>query len=682
MRPGSGNATWPISNRRRSLSEHRQATRRLWFWHMAAVATLIALVVSAHALTRAKIAHGAHYAEIINIAGRQRMLSQRILYFGEKHYYYGDADSAGMLVDATDEFEAGHVWLLENAVLDGPIADYYFDPDAGNLNADSRAYIDNARALIAEAPLSPDARSLLSALAGQGETTLLDGLNEAVSLFEGLADAENDSMMRLQSIIAGFTVILLVAEVLFIFRPAARAVWSAIKRLDVAANADSLTGLANRKRLWELLDERLSDRGAAGEDLVVVNIDLDGFKAVNDSLGHPAGDALLVHVARLLETLVGDLPGADDPVIARLGGDEFVVAFCTAVGEGQSQAEKFGERILQAVRQPVDLDLGESSEPCVVGMSLGYALASESVDSLELLVANADIALYRSKRAGKNRMTRFEPYMREAAEQRHRLETQLREAVRKGEFAPFYQPQVSLKTGAITGVEVMIRWMHPERGPLTPDAFFAAASDLGLMEEIEGTVVLQALEDLAQLRDAGQGIPCIAINASLPLLGSADYVEALLSKCAVHGFAPRDLVLEISDADLLQATGTVVFDRLTKLSAAGFRVAIDGFGIGGSTLQILTSVDLTGLKLARELVTALDDSRTERMIAASVAVAGGIGLEVAAVGVETNEQVARMRALGCTAAQGRAIAEPGDAESLACFLESRRNPDILSIRSK
>ena len=116
MRPGSGNATWPISNRRRSLSEHRQATRRLWFWHMAAVATLIALVVSAHALTRAKIAHGAHYAEIINIAGRQRMLSQRILYFGEKHYYYGDADSAGMLVHATDEFEAGQAFNLEMGV--------------------------------------------------------------------------------------------------------------------------------------------------------------------------------------------------------------------------------------------------------------------------------------------------------------------------------------------------------------------------------------------------------------------------------------------------------------------------------------------------------------------------------------------------------------------------------------
>jgi diguanylate cyclase (GGDEF)-like protein len=673
---------WPLVERRKSHSLHRRTTRRLWFWHLAAVIALIVLILAAHGLTRQKILLGAQDAEIINIAGRQRMLSQRILYFGEKHFQFGDAVSTGVFNEALDLFEESHAWLLANAVKDGPNAAHYFASDRTNLDERTKTFIAHARSLLEHAPYSPAARTLVNKMAQDAETSLLTSLNQAVSLYEADTEKHIQDLLRQQTAITAFIVLLLIAEVLFIFRPLVRTVLASLKRLDLAANADGLTGLANHKRLWELLDKRLVARPSTQEDLVVINVDLDGFKAVNDTLGHPAGDAVLVHVARLLETKAASLEGVHDPVVARLGGDEFVVAFGVAPDQSNCMAEILGELFLQAVSAPFSLELGEASERCMIGMSLGYTSASESGDNLAVLVANADIALYESKRAGKGRVTRFLPHMRDTAERRHRLETDLREAVLNGEFVPVYQPQVSLSSAAVTGVEVALRWVHPERGELAPGAFFTAASDLGVMEMIEGTVILRALEDMAALREAGYTVPHIAFNMTLPFLTADGFCQNLKTLCEMNGFRTSELVLEVSDADLSQATDPEVFRALEDLNRAGFRINIDGFGVGGSTLPMLTALDLAGIKLARDLVSRLGDPRTERVIAASVAVAKEIGLEVAAVGVDTSDHVARMRALGCTAAQGHAIAAPGSIEALKAFLAVNLRPEVVRLRTK
>ena len=361
---------WPLVERRKSLSLHRRTALRLWFWHMATVIALIVLILAAHGLTRQKILHGAQDAEIINIAGRQRMLSQRILYFGEKYFQFGDAVSIGVFTEALDLFEESHELLLASAVKDGPIAAHYFASDGTNLDERTKTFIVYARSLLEHAPYSPAARTLVNKMAQDAETSLLTSLDQAVSLYEADAESHIQTLLRQQSAITALIVLLLGAEVLFIFRPVVQTVLASLKRLDLAANADGLTGLANRKRLWELLDKRLVARPSTQEDLVVINVDLDGFKAVNDTLGHPAGDAVLVHVARLLETKSASIEGVHDPVVARLGGDEFVVAFGVAPDQSNCMAEILGELFLQAVCAPFSLELGEASERCMIGMEI------------------------------------------------------------------------------------------------------------------------------------------------------------------------------------------------------------------------------------------------------------------------------------------------------------------------
>ncbi len=664
----------PVMERRKTLGDHRRLATRLWVWHLCTGAFMVVLILGAHGLTWLKKEQAATDAEIVNISGRQRMLSQRILYFGAKHYRSGDEDATNDMRDAIARFESGHLWLTENAIDEGRLETFYFDQGAESLDARTRAFIADARALATAVPLSQDAREILDSLSVRGETALLSKLNEAVGLFEARAGERRDALMNLQIAITAILVLTVVAEILLIFRPITQSILSVVKRLDIEANLDALTGLANRKRLFELLDDQIQKAVRADREVVVINVDLDGFKAVNDTLGHPAGDAVLVHVARLLERIVPVGADGDAPIIARLGGDEFVISMTLHDRTPMTEVEALGARLLEAVRLPFSIDLGKTSEECVIGMSLGYAHSATSGTDRSVLVANADIALYQSKRAGKNRMTCFEPHMREAAERRHRLENDLRHAVLNGEFEPNFELQVALDTGEPTGVEMLARWRHPEKGLLDTDAFLSTAEDLGVIDMIEGNLILAAIECFAGLRKQGHMLPKLAFNVSTSTVTRPDFAENLAGICDLNGLSAGIVVLEISDQDISNRDNTELLAGLGRLSGKGFGLVIDGFGTGASTLPLLSKVDLVGLKLSPSLVSNISDPRNERIVATAIYIAKGMEIQIAAVGVETEDHLDRLRLLGCNLAQGPAIAAAGDIDTLHAWLSNRQKP--------
>ena len=459
----------------------------------------------------------------------------------------------------------------------------------------------------------------------------------------------------------------------------ARSVLASVGRLDFAANHDALTGLVNRKRLFELLDRQIAGADPVRHDLVVINVDLDGFKAVNDTLGHPAGDAVLVHVARLLERHMPDCADGQSPIVARLGGDEFVIALLVDRPSAIERTERLGAALLQAVRQPVDLEIAGGRETCVIGMSLGYAHMAASGPGRDRLVADADIALYESKRAGKTRMTRFEPDMRAAAERRHRLENDLRHAVLNGEFEPHFQVQASMASGAPTGVEMMARWRHPQRGLLAPGDFFDMAVELGVIDMIEGTLLLASIETFVTLRAQGHDLPRLSINMSRETLTRADFADNLAASCAMNGLEPDRISIEMSDAGISDPAHPEVPMALARLSDAGFGVTIDGFGTGASSLPLLSQVNVSELKLAPSLVRNISDIRNARMVAAAVSIARGMGIAISAVGVETQQQVDALRALGCARVQGNIVAPVGPAEQLRDWLTARQTEHVSRI---
>jgi len=307
-------------------------------------------------------------------------------------------------------------------------------------------------------------------------------------------------------------------------------------------------------------------------------------------------------------------------------------------------------------------------------MSLGYAHSATSGTDRSVLVANADIALYQSKRAGKNRMTCFEPHMREAAERRHRLENDLRHAVLNGEFEPNFELQVALDTGEPTGVEMLARWRHPEKGLLDTDAFLSTAEDLGVIDMIEGNLILAAIECFAGLRKQGHMLPKLAFNVSTSTVTRPDFAENLAGICDLNGLSAGIVVLEISDQDISNRDNTELLAGLGRLSGKGFGLVIDGFGTGASTLPLLSKVDLVGLKLSPSLVSNISDPRNERIVATAIYIAKGMEIQIAAVGVETEDHLDRLRLLGCNLAQGPAIAAAGDIDTLHAWLSDRQKP--------
>lgn len=434
---------------------------------------------------------------------------------------------------------------------------------------------------------------------------------------------------------------------------------------------DALTGLTNRARFAERLGAALGRAGRVGdpERIAVLVLDLDGFKTVNDSLGHAAGDALLVEVAaRLLDATRGS------DTVARLGGDEFAVLLdrvCT-----DTDAVIVAERVLAALRPAFTIEGWRA----FVGTSIGIARGGALVDgvgegAVAALLRNADAAMYRAKAQGKGRWAFFEPDMHEAALRRLALAADLREALEREELCLYFQPIVALATGRAVGLEALVRWKNPERGLVPPGEFIPFAEETGLIVPLGRWVLGEACRQAAAWRDAGvlthgDHPITVAVNVSGQQVEQPDFVAEVLDLLRELALPPEILMIEITEYSVVERPD-VMRERLTALRACGVQVAIDDFGTGYSALGHLQQFPLDVLKIDRAFVDRVTRGGPPAAVTrALVALGDALALRTIAEGIETEAQRAHLAGIGCPYGQGYLFARPIEAAKVAAWLEA------------
>jgi diguanylate cyclase (GGDEF)-like protein len=423
-------------------------------------------------------------------------------------------------------------------------------------------------------------------------------------------------------------------------------------RIAHMARHDALTNLANRALFREELEKALT-RVSRGDSLAVLCLDLDRFKSVNDTLGHPAGDALLQQVAERLRGCV-----RDTDTVARLGGDEFALI---QPGTGSPQAVMpLARRIIEAVSEPYDLD----GHQVVIGTSIGIALAPEDGDSPDALLKSADLALYRAKADGRGTFRYFEREMDAQMQARRALEVDLRNALANGEFELYYQPLVNLASDRVIGCEALLRWHHPARGMISPAEFIPVAEEIGVIVPLGEWVLRQACSQAATWPD---GIK-VAVNLSPVQFRDRKLVQTVVSALAASGLPGSRLELEITETVLLQES-TNTLGTLHQLKSLGVSISMDDFGTGYSSLQYLRSFPFDKIKIDRSFVQELESREDCVAIVRAVASLGtSLGMTTTAEGVENVGQLERLRAQGCTEVQGYLFSPPRPASELMALL--------------
>jgi len=424
---------------------------------------------------------------------------------------------------------------------------------------------------------------------------------------------------------------------------------------------DPLTGLANRVLFRDHLERALIRRRRRRTSVALLFLDVDDFKVVNDSLGHRAGDRLLVEVARRIEATIraGD-------VAARQGGDEFTILIegVQSVQDATETAERLAERL----RRPIDVE-GRSM---VIGVSIGIALANGPETVADDLLAHADAAMYSAKALGKARHAVFDPSMRVRARSRLETEAELRTAIDQQDFELHYQPIVDLRTQQIVGVEALVRWRHPTRGLVPPCDFIPLSEATGLIVPLGRLVTSEACRQLREWRDAAPGREhlTISVNVSPRQVLEPGFVGEIRDVLARTLLEPSALIIEITESLMLHES-TTGDSSLRQLRDMGVHIVIDDFGTGFSALEYFKRFTIQGLKIDRSFVSGLGRSPEDTaIVAATLAFASALDLEVTAEGVETPDQLARLQALGCQRAQGYLFAPPMRADKVPALLEA------------
>ncbi|WP_407187234.1 putative bifunctional diguanylate cyclase/phosphodiesterase [Bradyrhizobium centrosematis] len=420
-----------------------------------------------------------------------------------------------------------------------------------------------------------------------------------------------------------------------------------------AACHDALTGLLNRAAFLDELSEGLEQAKATERELIVYLLDLDGFKWVNDTLGHAAGDTLLKQLSRRLKSLAGE-----GDVIARLGGDEFAIVQFRS-GQGCEQAQTFAATLLETVAIPFSIELQDVE----VGVSVGISLAPRHGATASELLYKADLALYRVKAEGRNGFRFFAEEMHRTAQSRNRLVTELRESVARGEFELHYQPIVEAKTLQPRVMEALVRWRHPSQGLLYPDRFIGIAEETGLMEPLGQWILRQACADAASWPEGVK----VAVNLSPAQFRGSALFDVVIGALLETGLPPHRLEFEVTESMLLQEKdeNLLLFRQLKNI---GISIALDDFGVGYASLGAVVSFPFDKVKIDRSFTKDLISTPANRTVVASImTLASGLGVQVTAEGVETQEQLQYLRGQGVDLVQGYLLGRPAPADECECI---------------
>ncbi|CCU73081.1 bifunctional diguanylate cyclase/phosphodiesterase [Thalassolituus oleivorans] len=421
------------------------------------------------------------------------------------------------------------------------------------------------------------------------------------------------------------------------------------EQLEHLSNYDSLTNLPNRALLLSRLEGAVNVATQKGRKVGVIAIDLDHFKHINDSLGHPAGDRLLQEFAQRMRQRL-----RDSDTVARQGGDDFVVVLENVISH--EQVSNVADIILNLLRTPFDVGVGQE---LYIGASLGITLFPDHGSDVTQLLSNADVAMYQAKQHGRNHYQFYSNDMTQAVSDRLELGNQLRGALQHdNELQLYYQPQVCLIDGHIVGVEALMRWHHPQEGIIAPGRFLPVAEDNGLMPELDGWALRVACHQIAVWQNEGFEPMIVAVNISQPTFVAGGLVERLRRLLDETQIDPSWLELEITEGALLEPS-TQVLDTINGLKELGVMLAVDDFGTGYSSLAYLHRYRVDKLKIDRSFVQSVEDEDEGRVITTTIIhMAKGLGLQVLAEGVETEAQLNFLRDNGCESYQGFYFSKP------------------------
>jgi diguanylate cyclase (GGDEF)-like protein len=415
------------------------------------------------------------------------------------------------------------------------------------------------------------------------------------------------------------------------------------KRIRYVANHDALTGLPNRLLFMDRLEQAIARTRRTGAKAALLYIDLDGFKSVNDVFGHAKGDEVLCGVSALMTNILrsGD-------TLARLGGDEFAIVQCDCAQPGG--AEVLARRLTAEIERVYGTAQGDVS----LGASIGIAIAPDDAIDASMLVRNADIALYKAKDSGRGTWQFFETEMDRALRERHLIESELRQALDAGEIFLAYQPQMNADTGEITGFEALVRWQHPRQGLIAPDVFIPIAEQSGFIVPLGAWVLREACSEAARWANPLR----IAVNLSPVQFQQGALTKRVKAILSETGLEPSRLELEITESALMRDRDATIA-ALDELKAYGIRIAMDDFGTGYSSLSNLQSFPFDKIKVDRSFVSMIeDDEKASSIVKAIIGLGHSLALPIVAEGVESHEQLNRLRLERCTEIQGFLVSRP------------------------
>jgi diguanylate cyclase (GGDEF)-like protein/PAS domain S-box-containing protein len=426
-----------------------------------------------------------------------------------------------------------------------------------------------------------------------------------------------------------------------------------------SAEHDFLTDLPNRVLVNDRISRAIGRADRNGSMVAVMFLDLDGFKHINDSLGHSIGDLLLQSISARLVRCVREVD-----TVSRQGGDEFIILL-TDIG-GPADAAATASRIMASLEEPHAI----GPRDLHVTASIGVGIYPGDGANAEELIRSADTAMYQAKQDGRKTWRFFTSAMSERAVNRQSIEEGLRRARERRELALVYQPKVSLRTGAIVGAEALLRWTHPTLGPIPPSEFIPIAEDSGLIVPIGHWVLGEACRQARAWRNAGLDLGCMAVNVSALELQAGGFLEGVLAILEATGLEARHLEIELTETVLMQRTGVAV-SLLEALHARGVKLSIDDFGTGYSSLSYLTRFPIDKLKIDQSFIGKVSSGRGDSaIVTAVIAMAKGLGISVIAEGVETSEQAEFLRARSCDEAQGYYFSRPVSPQGFELLLRA------------
>ncbi|MCZ4305025.1 EAL domain-containing protein [Zoogloeaceae bacterium G21618-S1] len=430
-------------------------------------------------------------------------------------------------------------------------------------------------------------------------------------------------------------------------------------QLEHMAQHDALTDLPNRSLLNDRIATAIRRASRDRRTVAIMFLDLDHFKDINDSYGHETGDTVLKHVAMRLHECV-----RDEDTVARLGGDEFVVLMEDI--EDAEQADQAAERILASLIPPI----GQNGQEFFIGASIGVSLYPRDGDSVEALLRNADTAMYQAKQLGRNNAQRYCAAQTETTRQRVKLENGLRHAINNEALDVWFQPQVDLHSGELIGFEALCRWTDPEHGPIPPSIFIPLAENNGMIVPLGALVLRKSCAQIRRWREAGFIPPRVAINVSGRQLRRLDFLGDLCGILEEERCRPEWIEIEVTESDILKDAEPAIA-TLHGIREMGISLSLDDFGTGFSSLSYLKRLPINTLKIDRSFIDGLPNDTNDRAIVQAILAMGrSLGIQVLAEGVETPAQVAALRLMGCSTAQGYHFGRPALAEThldrLAC----------------